>query len=273
MKFIFLFLINFVCCASLGQGASLLSLNKNEFPLWWDKVEVQELSIHSHSDLIQYKKSLKKCCNQEVIALSNRTFIKSLWENKESINDLDQLAYFVVSLNLKYTESEAFYNIQSKFLEQYLDYKMPIDNCKNCDTGDLNAKLYISIISGKEFKSEDAFRTLVKNTISFLDKRNDIFSYYQVSLIYSMVDNALKLNFLSTFNRILDDKIIQKKIDDFRSKKYSKNVLIRQTLKKLNKRIEDYNSQINHSRSYLGIGIGVLFFLIGVFWYFTKKKN
>ncbi len=265
--------MNFICCATLGQSSNLLVLDKNKLPLWWDKVEAQDLSINSLLDLTQYKKTLKKCCNQEVIALSNRTFIKTLWENKESINDLDLLAYFVVNLNLKYTESESFYNIQSKFLEQYSDYKMPIDNCENCNTGDLNAKLYISLINGKDFSNESEFEGVANKAIQFLQNREDVFSFYQVSLIYSLVDTSLRYNFTKIFNRVLDNKVVQKKIDDFRSKKYSKNILIRQVLKKINKRIEDYNSQINHSRSYWGIVIGVLFFLIVLFLYYIKKKN
>ena len=111
-------------------------------PLWWDDINIGDVSISNYDELITYWQSEKRCCSEEEIKHTNRIFFKAMYlEILDHIDDPDIVVNAIDIMTLSYLDYDYFYPLQLFALKNYPDYNKPLHACANCMEGDVIASL------------------------------------------------------------------------------------------------------------------------------------
>jgi hypothetical protein len=162
-------------------------------PDWFAKTTVYPLS--TLEDMNTLWRSHKRCCDKDSgVTRSNREFYKSCYVAVYNALDDPDLAPYCLWLMDVALDYEQGTNLSKYLLKNYPSYKQRVDNCANCTSGDLIARVTRDVALFEfyqEDKTEEAF-TRMDNMLA--DRVDEISLWVMVDIYKSMAEMLIKMN-------------------------------------------------------------------------------
>jgi len=194
----YLWVCTVLALVSCSQQDEWAELESTEFtraavqPSWFSKTE--SFPLTSLNEVSELWRSHKRCCDDDRGVLrSNREFYKSCYraiQSKPTDADVAPYCLWLMDTALEYEHS----TLLSKYLlKQYPNYKRPVDNCANCSTGDLIARVTRDVALYEHNRMSLTLEAINRLEAVLINRHGEISPWVLGEIYVSLSDMYLKL--------------------------------------------------------------------------------